>query len=162
MCSQESDIEKVISDILDKWQSGQQPTEPIEEKKVEDVEDKLARLLETQHIATVVQRQYTPEELRIREQILSQYSQVELEDEYEEDEESGGTAAGAPKEGSDPMMMKNTNALDVANLAKERREQARLDSKAKKDKDKEDREKQKQMREEKKEKRKTVKGERRR
>lgn len=59
-------------------------------------------------------------------------------------------------------MVKNTNALDVQQANKERREQARLDSANKKLKDKEDREKQKQMREEKKEKRKTVKGERRR
>lgn len=57
---------------------------------------------------------------------------------------------------------RNTNALDVQNLLKEKREQARLDSAAKKQKDKEDREKQKQLREEKKEKRKTVKGERKR
>lgn len=56
----------------------------------------------------------------------------------------------------------NTNKSDVQALAKEKREQARLDSAAKKQKDKEDREKQKQLREEKKEKRKTVKGERRR
>lgn len=115
----------------------------------------MARLLENQHIATTVQRQYTPEELRIREQILSQYSTVEFDDGYDEEEGNSGT-------GDSDALVKNTNAQDVAQLAKERREQAKLDSKAKKDKDKEDREKQKQLREEKKEKRKTVKGERRR
>lgn len=119
----------------------------------------MAKLLENKHIATTVQRQYTPEELRIREQILSQYSTVEFDDGYDEDEGSSATPA---TNNGDSSLVKNTNALDVAQLAKERREQAKLESKAKKDKDKEDREKQKQLREEKKEKRKTVKGERRR
>lgn len=162
--SQENDIEKVIGDILDKWQNCQPSTAPAAAKQIEDVDTKLARLMETQHIATVAQRQYTAEELRIREQILSQYSQVEFEDEFEVDDENvtGGGSTKEPKEPNDPMMSKNTNALDVALLHKERREQARLDSKLKKEKDKEDREKQKQLREEKKEKRKTVKGERRR
>lgn len=125
----------------------------------------MAKLLENQQLATTVQRQYTPEELRIREQILSQYSTVEFDDEYDEGDDgvtiapaAGATAAAT----NDPLLVKNTNAADVQQLGKERREQAKLDSKAKKDKDKEDREKQKQLREEKKEKRKTVKGERRR
>lgn len=164
--SQETDIDTVISDILEKWQKCQ-PIQIQEEKQIVDVDTKLAKLLENKHIATVVQRQYTPEELRIREQILSQYSQVEFDDEYEYEDDDTGTvaaaaAAAAAKESADPMMAKNTNALDVQLLAKERREQARQDSKAKKDKDKEDREKQKQQREDKKEKRKTVKGERKR
>lgn len=137
------------------------PTNDEAPVEIEDVDTKLARLLETKHIATTVTRQYTEEERLIREQILSQYSQVEYDDEYdEENEEAAGSSA--PNDGSDPLMMKNTNAADVAALAKERREQAKIDSKAKKDKDKLDREKQKQLREEKKEKRKTVKGERKR
>lgn len=145
--------------------------------------------MESKAIPATVQRQkYTPEEQRIREQILAQYSQVEL-DECEDDDIGGSVQGGGSSSSttsaavdSDPIMAKNTNALDVAQLAKERREQAKLDSKAKKDKDKEDRfvlifylkngpvfylfiffrEKQKKDREEKKEKRKTVKGERRR
>lgn len=157
----------MISDILDKWKNCQPTSASSEAKPIEDVDAKLARLMETQHIATVVQRQYTPEELRIREQILSQYSQVEFENEFEEDDQSataapGGAGGTGAKDNGDSLLIKNTNALDVALLAKERREQARSDSKAKKDKDKEDREKQKQLREEKKEKRKTVKGERKR
>lgn len=115
--------------------------------------------MENKHIKTTVQRQYTPDELRIREHILSQYSQVEVDDEYDDEDENGASAGPS---NDDPLLVKNTNAADVAQLVKEKREQARLDSKAKKDKDKEDREKQKQLREEKKEKRKTVKGERRR
>lgn len=105
----------------------------------------MAKLLESKAIPAAVQRQkFTPEEQRIREQILAQYSQVEL-DECEDDDLGGGGGGGGGSTASsatidnDPIMAKNTNALDVAQLAKERREQAKLDSKAKKDKDKEDR-----------------------
>lgn len=116
----------------------------------------MAKLLENNCIATTVQRQkYTEEELRIRQQILAQYSQVELDD-GDDDNDAGPVAAASGSstntaaaaatttnvsnvEKNDPLMAKNTNASDVAQLAKERREQAKLDSKAKKDKDKEDR-----------------------
>lgn len=150
----------MIKEITDEWEKCEPKIEATATES-EDVDAKLARLLENKHITTTVQRQYTEEEKKIREQILSQYSQVEYDDGYEEEiEEAAGTSGSG--EGSDPLMMKNTNAADVAALAKERREQAKIDSKAKKEKDKSDREKQKQLREEKKEKRKTVKGERRR
>lgn len=151
-------MDNVIDEITNEWEKCA-PTQTDDAKVIEDVDTKLAKLMENKHISTTVQRQYTAEELRIREQILSQYSQVEYDDEYDEDNDDG---AGTSTNNNDPLLMKNTNAADVAALAKERREQAKLDSKAKKDKDKEDREKQKQLREEKKEKRKTVKGERRR
>lgn len=79
--------------------------------------------------------------MRIRDQILAQYSQVEL-DECDDDDDGGpgpaGGASGVPID-KDPLMEKNTNAHDVAQLVKDRREQAKADSKAKKDKDKEDR-----------------------
>lgn len=162
---QEDDIEQLITDIIDRWDKSR-PKEDAKVKDIEDVDTKLAKLLENQQIATTVQRQYTAEELRIREQILSQYSTVEFDDEYDEGDDGVAIAPAASGTATtstnDPLLMKNTNAHDVQQLAKERREQAKLDSKAKKDKDKEDREKQKQLREEKKEKRKTVKGERRR
>lgn len=167
---QEDDLENVIKEIIDEWEKCQPDNDAgagATSNGIEDVDTKLARLLETKHIATTVQRKYTEEELRIREQILSQYSQVEYDDGYD-DEHDDAAAASGPSTSStthnsnDPPLMKNTNAADVAALAKERREQAKIDSKAKKDKDKLDREKQKQLREEKKEKRKTVKGERKR
>ena len=155
----------MIKEITDEWEKCEPKSEAAATES-EDVDAKLARLLENKHITTTVQRQYTEEEKKIREQILAQYSQVEYDDGYEEEiEEAAGASGGGGGgggEGSDPLMVKNTNAADVAALAKERREQAKIDSKAKKDKDKSDREKQKQLREEKKEKRKTVKGERRR
>lgn len=165
---QEDDLEHVIKEIIDEWEKCEPNKDAVAggtSNGIEDVDAKLARLLETKHITTTVQRQYTEEELRIREQILSQYSQVEYDDGY--DDENDDAAAGpstnsTTHNSNDPLLMKNTNAADVAALAKERREQAKIDSKAKKEKDKLDREKQKQLREEKKEKRKTVKGERKR
>lgn len=153
----------MIKEITEEWEKCV-PNTDVAPTATEDVDAKLARLLETKHITTTVQRKYTEEELRIREQILSQYSQVEYDDGYDEENDDGaGTSfQGSALENNDAPLMKNTNAADVAALAKERREQAKVDSKAKKDKDKSDREKQKQLREDKKEKRKTVKGERRR
>lgn len=165
---QEDDLEHVIKEIIDEWEKCQPNKDAAAggtSNGIEDVDAKLARLLETKHITTTVQRQYTEEELRIREQILSQYSQVEYDDGYddENDDAAAGSSTNSTTHNSnDPLLMKNTNAADVAALAKERREQAKIDSKAKKEKDKLDREKQKQLREEKKEKRKTVKGERKR
>lgn len=143
---QEDDIETILQTIIEKWQ---QCNPKVEEqpKVVEDVDTKLAKLMESSSIpTTVIRQQYTPEQLRIREQILAQYSQVEL-DECEDDDVpiggggggGGGGAGAGTTTTSDPIMMKNTNASDVAQLAKDRREQAKLDSKAKKDKDKEDR-----------------------
>lgn len=43
------------------------------------VEEKLVKLLESQTLATVQQRQYTDEERRVRDAILAQYSQVRLQ-----------------------------------------------------------------------------------
>lgn len=146
---QENDIDAIFNEILQKWESSRPKVEEVK-KVYEDVDTKLAKLLESKSITATVQRhQHTAEEQRIREQILAQYSQVEL-DECEDDDDVGGGSGGGSGGGggnggsggtasSDPIMTKNTNALDVAQLTKERREQAKLDSKAKKDKDKEDR-----------------------
>lgn len=66
-----------MNEILDKWKIySKERDEELEPKEVEDVDTKLARLMESKTLATVVQKQYTPEELKIREQILAQYSQV--------------------------------------------------------------------------------------
>ncbi|KAJ6647823.1 Coiled-coil domain-containing protein 43 [Pseudolycoriella hygida] len=114
----EVDIETHLQTILEKWQ--QCNAKIVEHPRVaEDVNTKLAKLMESNSLPTTVVRQhYTPEELRIREQILAQYSQVEL-DECQEDDVNNGAGVA-----SDPIMIKNTNASDVAQLAKERREQA--------------------------------------
>lgn len=118
-----------------------------------DIDVQLAKMLQTKvTTSTSNQRQYTAEEKKIKEAILAQYSQCS--DKEEEDEEEVTEV--------DPDMVKNTNKADVQALIKEKREQAKLDSKLKKEKDREDREKNRQLRDEKKEKRKTVKQERKR
>lgn len=133
------------------------PKQPIQVSNSLDVDAKLAKLLESQCLATAKQKEYTDEEKKIREAILSQYSQ--MTDEEEEGEE---VAAAGDNHRGENGLEKNTNVLSVQQAERERREQAKIESQRKKEKDKEDREKQKQMREEKKEKRKTQKGERRR
>lgn len=146
----------MLKEILDQWNKVQATVES-KVKDDTDIDTKLAKLLENQKIATIVQRVYTEDELRIKQQILEQYSQLSGDEEYDEDEDGATTSASA----SDGLT-KNTNAHDVAQLVKERREQAKADSQSKKLKDKEDREKQKQNKIDKKESRKTVKGEKRR
>lgn len=146
----------MLKEILDQWNKVQATVES-KVKDDTDIDAKLAKLLENQKIATIVQRVYTEDELRIKQQILEQYSQLSGDEEYDSDEE-GATASASTSDG----LTKNTNAHDVAQLVKERREQAKADSQSKKLKDKEDREKQKQNKIDKKESRKTVKGEKRR
>lgn len=160
----EAQIEAVLSAILARWTehgaqhspgAGSQASVAVAKL---DIDAQLAKLLDnSKAICTNSAKKRQPlsaEEMRIRDQILAQYSQVELE-ECEDDDDGGpppasaGSASQIASAGSagavdgvtnhDPLMEKNTNKEDVAALAKERREQARTDSKAKKDKDKEDR-----------------------
>ncbi|CAG9772032.1 unnamed protein product [Ceutorhynchus assimilis] len=150
------DISKISTEILTKWQSLKPKDEPPQRATTEEINEKLAKLLESQSLATTKQKQYTDEEKKIREAILSQYSQMT---DSEEEDENGAVAPAEPK---DNNLEKNINVQLVAEAEKQKREQNRLDSQKKKEKDKEDREKQKQLREDKKEKRKTQKGERKR
>lgn len=71
-----SDIPTVVKEIFDKWISCRPSEEESQVAEIEDVDTRLARLLESQTLATTVQRQYTPDELRIREAVLAQYSQL--------------------------------------------------------------------------------------
>ncbi|XP_059617003.1 coiled-coil domain-containing protein 43 isoform X1 [Phlebotomus argentipes] len=149
----DKDVTATAEEIVNKWKSVS--TEPVQEKNSsEDVDTRLARLLESNVVTSTVQRRQTAEESQIRDKILAQYSQVPLSD--EEDEERGATATNGDAEG------RNANVEAVQQMMRERREQARLESQKKKEKDKEDLKRQKQLREEKKEKRKSVKQERRR
>nr|NP_001260279.1 uncharacterized protein Dmel_CG9586, isoform C [Drosophila melanogaster]AGB92815.1 uncharacterized protein Dmel_CG9586, isoform C [Drosophila melanogaster] len=163
-----ANIDELVATILQKWlQSHPSADDPPKKGLDIDVNAQLAKLLEQQKLQPAVnkEREYTEEERRIKQQILAQYSQylmtmpifLQTAVANEDDENSE-----AESEDDSGTLTKNTNKSDVQALAKEKREQARMDSAAKKQKDKEDREKQKQLREEKKEKRKTVKGERRR
>ena len=101
------------------------------QKLSEDVDVKLAKMLESQCLATTKQKQYTAEEKKIREAILSQYSQMS----DDEEDEIESSAAGEQKE----TLEKNTNAQAVHQAEREKREQSRLDSQKKKEKDREDR-----------------------
>ncbi|KXJ81949.1 coiled-coil domain-containing protein 43 [Aedes albopictus] len=159
----ETDLNTFIKEILDKWKQCQQVEDAGAASKMKlDVDEQLAKLLESQKLAKKEEREYTEEERRIKQQILSQYSQLSESEPDGEDDDDGAGGGGAPSSSSNGGLARNTNAADVAALVREKREQAKLESQQKKEKDKQDREKQKQLREEKKEKRKTVKGERRR
>ncbi|KAL1458406.1 hypothetical protein WDU94_008562 [Cyamophila willieti] len=152
------DISKHCQEILEMWQNfhGKQNDAKAAAAPI-NVEERLAQLLEPTKQDLVVQKEYTDEEKKIREAILAQYSQTsDHEDDYEDEVEATRTEA------TGPVLYKNLNAATVAQAEKEKREQSKLESQMKKEKDKADREKHKQMKEEKKEKRKTQKGERRR
>ncbi|CAH2104380.1 unnamed protein product [Euphydryas editha] len=146
----ERDISDHVNEILEKWELCRPKEE--NQKPAADVDLQLAKLLESQSLATTTRREYTDEEKKIREAILSQYSQLSDNEQDQENEE----------ETDCQDLVRNTNALDVAAAARERRENARLEAQRKKEKDKEDREKQKALKDEKKEKRKTQKVERKR
>lgn len=164
----DAQIEAVLNAILARWTEhgaqhspGAGSQAPAAVAKL-DIDAQLAKLLDNSKAIcanSAKKRQpLSAEEMRIRDQILAQYSQVELE-ECEDDDDGGPPPASAVSTASaaslaasagaavavdgvtnhDPLMEKNTNKEDVQQLAKERREQARTDSKAKKDKDKEDR-----------------------
>ncbi|XP_077296935.1 coiled-coil domain-containing protein 43-like [Arctopsyche grandis] len=148
----EKDVNERVCEIMEKWQSCHPAVENGATSSSVDVEDRLVKLLGSQSLATLAPKQYTDDEKKIREAILSQYSQCS-------DNEEGPSVNDLEGDGN---LGRNTNAETVAAAARERREQAKQESQRKKDKDKEDREKQKQLKEEKKEKRKTQKGERKR
>lgn len=128
---QENSITEVCNEIMEMWLNFKTKEPPPMPSSSENVDKKLAKLLESQTLATTKQKQYTEEEKKIREAILSQYSQM-TDDEDEEDDVN-------PCSGDHNGLAKNTNAQAVAQAEKERREQARLDSQKKKEKDKEDR-----------------------
>lgn len=100
-------------------------------KVAEDVDVKLARLMESQAKATVVTRNnYTDEERRIREAILQQYGQMS-DDECDQEEEGDNVKENG--------LVKNINVAAVKQAEKEKREKAKIESQKKKEKDKEDR-----------------------
>ena len=134
---QEDGIAEHVTEILEAWSKwGEADEEPVEVTVKEDVDVRLARLLESQNLATTSHKSnYTEEEKRIRDSILAQYSQMSDEDESEGDgdDEGGGGAGG------EFGIEKNTNVATIIQAQKERRERAKLESQQKKEKDKEDR-----------------------
>ncbi|KZC10174.1 PREDICTED: coiled-coil domain-containing protein 43 [Dufourea novaeangliae] len=155
----DDDISNHVTEILSAWakwlpmKGATASNEPVE-----DVDVRLAKMLESQSLATTTQRgrAETEEERRVREAILAQYSQISDEENSDGEKEEDGASGG------DYGIEKNTNAAVIVQKERERREMARIRNQMKKEKDKEEREKQKQLRDEKKEKRKTQKQERRR
>lgn len=131
---QEDNISKLCQEILDKWKVFQTEEENSHKTVLdvaEDVDVKLARLLETQaKPATVIRNNYTDEEKRIREAILSQYGQMS------DEEGEGENDTEVVKENG---LMKNMNAASVQQAEREKREKAKIESQKKKEKDKEDR-----------------------
>ncbi|CAL1683722.1 unnamed protein product [Lasius platythorax] len=152
----EDNISKHVAEILRAWAEWLPAKDLATAVPTEDVDVRLAKMLESQSLPTTTQKSYTEEEKRIREAILAQYSQMSDEENSEGDGEEEGAGGG------DCGIEKNLNAATIVQQEREKREKAKLESQKKKEKDKEDREKQKQLKEEKKEKRKTQKGERRR
>lgn len=123
-----------MSEILSAWAKWLPVEEEATSKEpVEDVDVRLARMLESQSLPTTTQRSYTEEEKRIREAILTQYSQMSEEDHSEGDADEEGASGG------DCGIEKNTNAATIIQQEREKREKAKLESQKKKEKDKEDR-----------------------
>ncbi|XP_003744029.1 coiled-coil domain-containing protein 43 [Galendromus occidentalis] len=120
----------------------------------------------------------TEEREKLRSSILSQYAEVEVASAENAEEDIIKASAGQlatpalnpkdkrknPPSSSDPLLMKNTNAQQVLDAEKLKRERSKQESEAKKVKDKTDRENQKKKEAERreKEKQRTQKGERRR
>ncbi|KAI4464666.1 coiled-coil domain-containing protein 43 [Holotrichia oblita] len=129
----ESNITQICQEIIEMWLKFK-PKEPLQTVNSLDVDAKLAKLLESQCLATTKQKEYTDEEKKIREAILSQYSQMS-----DDEEENVEVAAAGDAHKSENGLEKNTNVLSVQQAEKERREQAKLESQRKKEKDKEDR-----------------------
>lgn len=131
---QEDNISKHVTEILSAWAEWL-PAQEVATATVptEDVDVRLARMLESQSLPTTTQRSYTEEEKRIREAILAQYSQMSDEDNSEGDGEEDGASGG------DCGIEKNLNATTIIQQEREKREKAKLESQKKKEKDKEDR-----------------------
>lgn len=65
----------MVSDLLEKWELCQ-PKEELNKSNVDVVDAQLAKLMNTRCLATTAKKEYTDEEKKIREAILSQYSQL--------------------------------------------------------------------------------------
>ena len=127
-----------MTEILEAWAKWSQVEEvPTDSTPKEDVDVRLARMLESQSLPTTSHKStLTDEEKRIRDAILAHYSQMSDEDVSEgEGDEDGGGGGG----GGDCGIEKNTNAANIAQALREKRERAKLESQKKKEKDKEDR-----------------------
>lgn len=135
---QTDSIAKHVTEILEAWAKwGQEETTPVDCTPKEDVDVRLARMLESQSLATTSHKSnYTEEEKRIREAILAQYSQMSDQDESEGEGDEDGVGGGG---GGDPGLEKNTNVANIIHAEREKRDRAKIESQKKKEKDREDR-----------------------
>lgn len=131
---QESNPEQLVNTIFEKWKLEQNmPATPAEQKPANkdlDIAELLQKQAAISQAAAGKQRKLTEEERRIKQQILASYSQCSDKEDNDEDDAVGSGAE------EDPDMEKNTNKSDVQKLAREKREQAKLESEQKKLKDK--------------------------
>lgn len=124
-----------MEEIFERWTNAQPAQEKKEDGKVFDIDEQLAKLLESKKI-TIQERTLTEEEKRIKQQILANYSQVlksvsfyfiknlkikqslkinfKCSDKEEDDEDSDNDEI----ETGDPNLQKNTNKSDVQQLQK--------------------------------------------
>lgn len=76
----ESAIEKLVTEILDKWSLTQTQIDKeaaaAAQVQLEDVDTKLAKLLEANIKTSDKKREYTEEEQKLRSRILEDYGQV--------------------------------------------------------------------------------------
>jgi len=131
---QEDNVSNHVAEILNAWAEWL-PAEEIAAAPapMEEVDVRLAKMLESQSLPTTTQRSYTEDERRVREAVLAQYSQMSDEDNSEGDGEDDGASS------RDCGIEKNLNAATIIQQEREKREKAKLESQKKKEKDKEDR-----------------------
>ncbi|KAH7969115.1 coiled-coil domain-containing protein 43 isoform X1 [Rhipicephalus sanguineus] len=167
----------VKDEIFNKWSEyNERPAEGDvrvnDEQGKYNVEAKLVSLMEEQAKSVVAEKNLSAEEQKLRQAILAQYGEVS--DGEEEVVTKSSTESVAPpaasgvahKEHYVPKLVlaRNTNAENVAQAEKEKREHSKQEHERKKAQDKLNREKQKQQAQERKDKerKRTQKGERRR
>ena len=73
---QENDISRHVCEIMEKWEACRPLKTDGGATSVVDVEDRLVKLLGSQTLATAAPKQYTDVEKKIRQAILSQYSEL--------------------------------------------------------------------------------------
>uniref|UniRef100_A0A224YW15 Coiled-coil domain-containing protein 43 n=1 Tax=Rhipicephalus zambeziensis TaxID=60191 RepID=A0A224YW15_9ACAR len=167
----------VKDEIFNKWSEyNERPAEGDvrvnDEQGKYNVEAKLVSLMEEQAKSVVAEKNLSVEEQKLRQAILAQYGEVSDGEEEVVTKSStesvvapSAASGAAPKEHYVPKLLaRNTNAENVAQAEKEKREHSKQEHERKKAQDKLNREKQKQQAQERKDKerKRTQKGERRR
>lgn len=166
----------VKDEIFNKWSEyHERPAEGDvrvnDEQGKYNVEAKLVSLMEEQAKSVVAEKNLSVEEQKLRQAILAQYGEVSDGEEEVVTKSSAESVApsvasgAAHKEHYVPKLLaRNTNAENVAQAEKEKREHSKQEHERKKAQDKLNRDKQKQQAQERKDKerKRTQKGERRR